>query len=480
MSSVPTQSPSRASELYAMDVATLSAAYRKRELSPVEVVCSALEGAEEIAHLNAFTFLDFDRAVRAAEASERRWRKAEPRSLIDGVPTTVKDILHVEGWSVRYGSRVTDSSPLERDAPSVERLRQAGAIFIGQTTTPEYGWKAVTDSPAFGVTKNPWDTSLTPGGSSGGAAVAAACGVGVLHVGTDGGGSVRIPASFTGIVGHKPSYGRVAFVPPSSFGTVAHIGPMTRTVADAALMLQIMSGKDSRDWSQPPMAFPDLDVSNYVWKGKRIGYWRTPCVGGVNGEVLNAVDRVMSDLQEAGVQVTELRLPSQDSLFEIYTRHWCVGAANRLETIESGRFAELDPGFVAAAQVGQGYNAVQRMNAEIARSQFGSDMDMLLSEHDLIMSPTVPILPFEVGVNSPEGDPRSWVEWSSFSFPINLSQQPACSVPCGFSHGGLPIGLQIIGARGDDSSVLSAAQTYETMCRDRFIQPGGRFPAVRR
>ena len=476
MCSNPNPSSSRAGELYAMDVATLSAAFRKRELSPVEVVCSALERAEEIAHLNAFTFLDFDRAMRAAEASERRWCKGEPLSLIDGVPTTVKDILHVEGWSVRYGSRVTDPAPFESDAPAVGRLRQAGAVFIGQTTTPEYGWKAVTDSPAFGVTRNPWNPELTPGGSSGGAAVAAVCGAGVLHVGTDGGGSVRIPASFTGIVGHKPSYGRVAFAPPSSFGTVAHIGPMTRTVADATVMLQIMSGKDLRDWTQPPMPFPDLDVFEYGWKGKRIGYWRTPCVGNVDVEVLNAVDSVIADLRKAGAQVEELRLPDQDDLLEIYTRHWCVGAANRLSTIDVGRIFELDPGFVAAAQVGQEYSGVQRMSAEIGRGRFGSAMDALLCEYDLIVSPTVPILPFEAGGNSPDGDERSWVEWSSFSFPINLSQQPACSLPCGFSHRGLPIGLQMIGARGDDRSVLSAAQTYEAMYRDRFIQPGGRWP----
>lgn len=464
-----------APELCRLDATSLTAAYRSRQLSPVEVTEAGLAQAEAIQEpLNAFTALHRAEALEAARLSEQRWKAGEPLSPIDGVPTTLKDIVHVAGWSVRYGSKVTDAIPTPQDAPSVARLREAGAIFFAQTTTPEFGWKAITDSSAFGITRNPWNPALTPGGSSGGAAVAAACGAGVLHLGTDGGGSIRIPAAFTGIVGHKPSFGRVGAYPPSSFGTVAHIGPMTRTVADTAAMLDVMSGRDLRDWTQPPLPFTGVQLSRVDWRGKRIGYWKTPCVGAVDGPIARAVESVLKDLEDAGAIVTELRLPEQDQLLEIFYRHWYVGAANRLSSFTLQDHAQLDPGFLGAAKIGQGYTAVERMGAEVKRIGYGAAMDTLLDVFDFVISPTVPISPFAVGHDVPPGSAyQSWIEWSSFSFPINLSQQPACSVPCGVTSEGLPIGLQIIGARGADGHVLSAALTYEDMYPERFLTPGG-------
>ncbi|MES0173944.1 amidase [Mesorhizobium sp. M0006] len=459
------------SELNRFDVESLAAAYRNKQLSPVEITQAALARATEIQEsLNPFTFLDPENALATARSAERRWAQGEPLSPIDGIPTTLKDIVHVQGWTVRYGSRTTDPAPMHRDAPSVARLREAGAVFIGQTTTPEFGWKAVTDSPAFGVTRNPWNPTRTPGGSSGGAAVAAACGAGVLHLGTDGGGSIRIPASFTGVVGHKPTYGRVAAHPLSSFGTVAHIGPMTRTVADAVAMLDVVSGRDLRDWTQPPIRYPKLNVSRLDWKGKRIGYWKEPCVGNVEPAVAAAIERVVNDLEQAGAIVAEIRLPQQETLLELFYAHWYVGAANRLASIDPEKWSSLDPGFLSAASAGQGYTGVERMAAEIRRAKFGAAMDALLAQYDFIISPTVPVLPFEAGHDTPPGgDLQSWVSWSSFSFPINLSQQPASTVPCGLTEDGLPIGMQIIGARGEDSDVLSAALSYEEMYPHRFL-----------
>ena len=463
-----------------LDAASLTEAYREGRLSPVEVATATLDRAEQVqSQLSAFTFLDREGALSAARAAETRWRDGVPRSAIDGVPTTLKDIVHVANWSVRYGSRVTEDLPFGDDAPAVAGLRDAGAVFIGQTTMPEFGWKAVTDSALCGITRNPWNADVTPGGSSGGAAVAAACGAGVLHLGTDGGGSIRIPASFTGTVGHKPTFGRIPAYPPSAFGTVAHIGPMTRTVGDAIIMLTAMARRDTRDWTQPPMAFPNLTASAMSWTGKRIGYWKTPIVGAVCPGVACAIEAVLDDLETAGAEIHEVALPYREDLLEVFYRHWYVGAANRLSTIPLAARTALEPGFLDAAEIGERYSAVDRMWAEGRRAQYGAAMDGLLIDFAFIMSPTVPILPFAAGRDVPDGSGlKSWVEWSSFSFPINLSQQPACSVPCGFTPDGLPIGLQIIGARGDDAGVLSAALAYEQLYPNRFLTPGRTWPKL--
>jgi len=448
------------------------------ELSPVDVAMAALGRAVQINSLfNAFTVIDREGALVAARASQDRWRRGEPLSAIDGVPTTIKDIVQCNGLDVRYGSRVTPDISDRPDAPSVRNLREAGAVIIGLTVTPEFGWKAVTDNRKDGITRNPWNPARTPGGSSGGAAVAAATGAGVLHLGTDGGGSIRIPASFTGIVGHKPSFGRVAAFPASSFGTVAHIGPMARTVEDAVAMLNVMGGRDLRDWTQPPTGFTEATAKPINWSGKKIAYWKTPCVGGVERAVGDAVETVLDDLSLAGADVTQVRLPDQDALLEIFYRHWYVGAANRLSAVDPADHAVIDPGFLKAAELGMRYSAVERMQAEIQRAQFGARMDALLEEYDYLISPSVPICPFDAGQDVPHRTGlESWVEWSSFSFPINLSQQPACSLPCGSSPDGLPIGMQIVGARGDDGAVLSAGLTYEQMYPERFLLPGGHWP----
>ena len=222
--------------------------FRSGALSPVEATRATLDAIERHdGDLNAFCLVDQEGALAAARDSEARWRAGEPRGRLDGVPTTVKDVVIAKGWPTRRGSRTTSEAPATEDAPSVAALRRHGAVLIGKTTTPEFGWKGVTDNSLTGTTRNPWNKEKTPGGSSGGASAAAAAGMGALHIGTDGGGSIRIPCAFTGIPGIKPTFGRVPAYPLSPFGTVAHIGPMTRTVADSALMLTVMAEPDERD-----------------------------------------------------------------------------------------------------------------------------------------------------------------------------------------------------------------------------------------
>jgi len=449
---------SDAPDLCRMDVATLTAAFRSGALSPVEVTRAALSRAEHVQQrFNAFTLIDHAGALEAARLAEARWQSGAARSAIDGVPTTLKDIVHVEGWTVRYGSRATDAAPMTRDAPAVEGMRAAGAVFIGQTTTPEFGWKAVTDGPACGITRNPWHPERTPGGSSGGAAVASATGAGVLHLGTDGGGSIRVPAAFTGTFGLKPTFGRVPADPPSVFGTVAHIGPMTRGPADARAMLSVMGGRSLRDWSQPWGEMPSLDARPFDWKGRKIALWMTPPTGSLDPAIERVVLNSIRRIEAAGAIVEPVRLPG-DGLLDMFHAHWMTGAASRLAQIPSDMHKGLDPGFIEAAAEGGRFSLLDYISAQQARARFGVAMDCLLGDYDLLLSPTTACLPFAAGREVPEGFGLSrWTEWAGFSYPINLSQQPACTLFCGMAEG-LPIGLQIVGPRGGDGFVLDAAE----------------------
>jgi amidase/aspartyl-tRNA(Asn)/glutamyl-tRNA(Gln) amidotransferase subunit A len=443
----------------------LLALYASRKLSPVEVARATLARAEEVqARFNAFVRIDHETALAAATASEQRWQAGSPIGPLDGVPTTIKDIVWVKDSVARYGSRSPGVTPTA-DAPSVALLRQAGAVFLGLTTTPEFGWKALTDGPLTGITRNPWNPDLTPGGSSGGAAVAAATGAGALHLGTDGGGSIRVPAAFTGIVGHKPTFGRVPAYPASAFGTVAHIGPMTRTVADAQLMLQAMSGRDFRDWFQNPLSFGPADAAAPTdLKGLYFGIWRTPPSGFVEPEVAAAFDRALAAISAAGAELIEIDLPRDENLLDLFHRHWFAGAAARLSALSEADLANVDPGLRQIAAQGAGYSAVDLIHAHNRRAAFGGAFDALLDGFDAILSPAVSVLPFKAGEEVPPGAGLArWTEWAGFSYPVNLAQSPAAIIRSEILGNGLPVGLQIIGPRGEDGDVLSIAAALESL-----------------
>src|SRR5215470_16883174 len=257
-----------------LPVAELLARYRRKELSPIDVVRAVLDRIDRHnATVNAWCHLDVEGALERARQSEARWRAGTPSGLIDGIPIGIKDNILVAGMPARFGSKLTSPDPAAQDGPLVARLREQGAIVLGKTTLPEFGWKAVTDSPLTGTTRNPWDTRKTPGGSSGGAVAAVVLGMGNIHIGTDGGGSIRIPAAFTGCYGIKPTRARVPAWPPSPLGTLAHVGVLTRSVADAALALTIMSAPDTRDvyaWTSPAPDFR-IGLEDGV-RGMRIAY----------------------------------------------------------------------------------------------------------------------------------------------------------------------------------------------------------------
>lgn len=449
-----------------LSAADLARGYKAGTFSPVEIAEGLLGRIEaHDAGLNAFCLIDAGATLAQAEASEQRWFAGEPLSPLDGVPVAVKDLLVTKGWPTRRGSKTIDpNQPWTEDAPSVARLREAGAVFIGKTTTPEFGFKGSNDSPLTGTTRNPWDTSKTPGGSSGGSAAALAAGLTPLALGTDGGGSVRIPASFTGTFALKPSFGRVAAYPLSPFGTLAHVGPMTRTVEDAALLLNQIAKPDARDWHQIPNAVADhTENLGAGVKGARIAY--CPTLGfakNIDRKVHEAVKHAALAFQALGAQVDEVDPPFADPS-DIFRTLWFGAAGQYLGPLPPEKRALLDPGLNQMVEEGLKYDLAAFFNATLARGKYGSDMRVWMEAFDFILTPTIAVSAFGVDRISPgETDPYwLWMSWTPFSYPFNLTQQPAASINCGFTEKGLPIGLQIVGRMFDDAGVLRAARAFE-------------------
>ena len=438
--------------------------FRSREVSPVEAAAAALVRIDEHQPvINAYCLVDAERAMADATASQDRYDRGEPRGRVDGVPVAVKDVFLTAGWPTLRGSRLVDATgPWDDDAPAVAALRREGAVLLGKTTTPELGWKGVTDSPLHGTTRNPWDPERTAGGSSGGSAAAVVLGMGSLALGTDGGGSIRIPAGFCGHVGFKPSYGRVPVWPASPFGTLAHAGPMTRTVADAALMLDVIAAPDHRDWT----ALPPDPTNHAAALGGGVGGLRvafSPDLGyaSVDPEVAAAVAAAAAAFEQLGAAVEQVD-PGFDDPVETYHTLWFAGAADATRNYTGGQRPLLDPGLVEAIDEHAGLTLGDYLAAARQRSELGIHMGRFHERYDLLLTPTLPLPAFAAGVEVPVGWPhRRWTSWTPFTYPFNLTQQPAISVPCGFTSSGLPIGVQLVGARHRDALVLRAAHTYE-------------------
>jgi aspartyl-tRNA(Asn)/glutamyl-tRNA(Gln) amidotransferase subunit A len=444
--------------------AELARAYRQRAASPVEAAQAALGRIAALnERYNAFCLIDPEAALAAARESEARWHRGEPLGPIDGVPTSIKDILLTKGWPTLRGSRTIDpAQEWPEDAPATARLREAGAVLLGKTTTPEFGWKGVTDSPLTGITRNPWDAAKTPGGSSGGAAVAAALGMGCLHVGTDGGGSIRIPAGFTGIFGLKPTFGLVPAYPPSPFAPIAHVGPMTRTVKDAALMLNVLAKPDHRDWQSLPYVERDYaaDLDRGV-RGLRMAFTIDLGYSRVDPEVAVLVRQAAGVFADLGAVVEDCD-PGFADPREVFEAHWLSGAARLRARIRPELRPLIDPGLEKAADAGEAIPHMDYLAAMEERSVLGLAMARFHRSWDVLLTPTLPIAAFEAGRLAPPGDAKaSWTDWTPFSFPFNLTHQPAASIPCGFTAAGLPVGLQIVAAKHREDIVLRVARAYE-------------------
>jgi len=463
MTSTPerTGTPTTAADLTATE---LLEQYRTKQLSPVEATDAALDRiAEADPEVNAYCLVDADTAREQARASEQRWARGEPRGRLDGVPTSIKDIFLTKGWPTLRGSRTVErDQPWNVDGAAVARLREDNAVFVGKTTTPEIAWKGVTDNPLTGITRNPWDPGRTAGGSSGGAAAAVALGMAPLAIGTDGGGSVRIPAAFCGIFTIKPTYGRIPHYPASPFGTLAHAGPMTTTVAETALMLDVLSGPDSRDWSAlAPPSGSFLDGLDVGVAGLRIAFSPDLGFAHVDPEVADSVARAAQVFTELGATVEQVDPGFSDPVEDFHVL-WFAGAAKSVEHLTDAQRELLDPGLREIVEQGLTYSAQDYLEATNTRMLLGQRMGAFHETYDLLLTPTVGIPPFEAGLEVPPGasSPR-WTGWTPFTYPFNMTQQPAASAPCGFTSDGLPIGLQIVGARHSDALVLRASRAFE-------------------
>lgn len=443
----------------------LAAMVRTKQVSPVEVMAAVLERAEALdPKFNAFATPMYESARAQAKAAEAAVMRGDATGPLHGVPWTVKDMVNVKGVKTMAGSQVFAERVAATDAPLVERMAAAGAIAIGKTTAPEFGWMGCGDSPLTGASHNPWKHGYNPGGSSAGAAICAAAGIGPLHQGGDGAGSIRMPAAFCGVYGIKPSFGRIPYWPTPNNLMIAHPGPLTRTVADAALMLEVMAGPDDRDRTSleaPPE--PYLARLGEGIRGKRIGW--SPDLGylKVDPEVAAIVRAALPAFEEQGAIVEEVGELWPDPIETehcIFSTVYTAMIRDLLPEWES----RMDPRMVAMARHGERYSAADVIQAEQSRVDLYERVRQLFLRYDYLVTPTLSVAAFPVNRIIPEHWEQhewDWIRWAGFSYPFNLSWSPAATCPCGFTSEGLPVGIQIVAGKNRDLAVLQASRAFE-------------------
>src|SRR5690349_2757188 len=446
----------------ALELKTLIGA---KKLSPVELMEATIARAEALNPvLNAICTATYPAALDAARGAEAAVMSGQPLGLLHGVPITIKDLSFTKGVRTMGGSRLFRSRIPELDHLHVARLRNAGAISIGKTTVPELGWKGTSQSPLTGITHNPWKTGMNAGGSSAGAAVCAAVGIGPLHQGSDGAGSVRMPAAFCGVYGFKPSFGRVPYHPQPNNGLISHVGPLTWTVPDAALMLSALAGREDRDmWS---LEGPALDYNVQLdagVEGLKVAY--SPDLGylRVDAEVAEVVTRAAHAFEDLGCTVEEVN-PAWGDPIQMEHCLFASAYAGMLGHLLESRGSELDPGLAAITRHGQTYSAADYCRAQGERLAYYDKVHAFFQRYDLLLTPSLSVAAFPAERLIPEHweqHPWDWLRWAGFSYPFNLTGQPAATCPCGFTPAGLPVGLQIVAGRLRDRLVLQASRAFE-------------------
>ncbi|CAB3733198.1 Glutamyl-tRNA(Gln) amidotransferase subunit A [Paraburkholderia sediminicola] len=448
--------------LHEQSFESLRALYRRGEISPVDVIKSSLEHADAVnGKLNAFALIDAERAIAAARASEKRWRESAPLSDIDGMPIALKDGALREGWPSRKGSVVTSAEPATENAEVTARLVAAGAILIGKTRMPEFAWKGVTDSPGYGITRNPLNPELTPGGSSGGCSAAVAAGVVRVSIGSDAAGSIRIPAAFTGTFGLKPTFGRVPITPPaSSYFSVAHYGPIAAGVDDLAAVMDVISGPSPRDWTSIGLA--PVDFRSRVSPTElRVGLLNPLQWEGSVDVIKHAMDQTYGLLWSSGFNMRtvdfDVHHASRTGAF-LY-RLGCFTAVN---SVPAEQREHLDPGLLQFVEPVRNATFADVQRAALQRDTLSGRFCALFDEIDVLMLPTTPILPFEAGRNVPsDAADDDWLSWNPYTPAFNLTQAPAMTVPFWPEGSALPVGIQLVAAKCREDVLLRLASWLE-------------------
>ena len=455
--------PKSSPALHELSAPNLIAGYRQRQYSPVEVIESVLGHIERWEQrLQALYLLRPELALQQARASEARWKRGAPLGPLDGVPVTIKENIATRGDPMPLGTAASELAPAVADAPPAARVREAGGVVVAKTTMPDYGMLSSGLSSFHKLARNPWDLTKTPGGSSAGAAAAVAAGYGPLHIGTDIGGSLRLPAGWCGIFTLKPSLGRIPIDPPY-IGRAA--GPMTRSVADAAWFMQVLSLPDARDSMSLPyqqIAWDQFDRGADTLKGLRIGLLlEAGCGLAVEPEVRAAVEHAARLFERAGAVVAPMRPFMTQSMLDGMDHFWRMRSRVDMKALAPQRKARILPYIQqwADSAAGMDGEAVFR-----AFSQFHVTRVQTVaacSAFDYVISPTSPVPAFPAELPSPTNDPLRPLEHIGFTVPFNMSEQPAASINCGYTAAGLPIGLQIAGPRFDDLGVLQVARAFE-------------------
>jgi aspartyl-tRNA(Asn)/glutamyl-tRNA(Gln) amidotransferase subunit A len=449
----------------------LIALYQTRTVSPVDVTEAILARIDQLnPSLNAFITVTPEIALDQARSAERAYAEGSAGPL-SGVPISIKDLLLTKGVRTTRGSLLYADLIPDEDAPFVERVKAAGAVFLGKTNTPEFGWKGESGNRLVGPTHNPWQHGRTAGGSSGGGAAAVASGLGPLAQGSDGAGSIRIPCSFCGIFGLKPSFGLVPYHPPSSVGDFSHIGPMTRTVADAALLMNVTAGEDPRDRNSWSSGVDYVKALKGDISGMRIGWSPDLGYAAIDPAVRRTAEKAAFRFEELGCTIEETN-PGLDDPWDIVHIIWASGHAGTLKDNFEEVRDQLDPGLVSIVEAGQRFSASDFTAALNHRNAYANKLRAFTSQYDLFLTPTLPITAFNAGADQPgsiQGRPTKYLSWTAFTYPFNMTGQPAATVPCGWDENGLPIGLQIVGRFHDDPTVLRAAAAFEAIFpwRDR-------------
>jgi aspartyl-tRNA(Asn)/glutamyl-tRNA(Gln) amidotransferase subunit A len=456
-----------AEDLGFLPATRLAELIRTKQLSPVEymrVLLGRIEALEP--KINAFAHLAAEPAMDAAHAAEARLMSGERIGRLHGVPVTIKDLAYTKDMPTQQGSLIYQGYRPAEDAPIVPRLKAEGAIILGKTTTSEFGWTGVSHSPLTGITHNPWKFGYNAGASSAGAGAATAAGFGPLHQGSDGAGSIRMPAHFCGIFGLKPSFGRVPGYPVNTGDLTSHIGPMTRTVADSAVFLEVMAGPHTLDYTSleaDPAAY-HARLHEGI-KGKRIAYSPDLGYARVDPAVAALVRAAALRFSELGANVEEVATPWAAPGPALVRFFWSAHMSRLKPHLEQWQ-SRMDPGLVACIKAAENVSVADYQAARETKMAYIANIHRWFENWDFLLTPSVSVAAFPAEKLMPDDWPRhdwDWLSWAEFSYPFNMSWNPAASVPCGFTPDGLPAGLQIVGKRFDDLGVLQASAAFEAI-----------------